>query len=108
MIKSRAPNFTINEAHLATCDSSRSLAFFLKYSLYTFLVNRLAAAMDMTEAGTSAPIEMAANAKPANQDGKEALISAGTAPLLPNPGRGFTFAAIAMYPVNASRPSINE
>src|SRR6266496_4603459 len=96
MMKSSAPNFTINEAHLATPDSSRSLAFFLKYSLYMFLVNRLAAAMDIMEAGTSAPIAIAANAKPANQGGKKALISPGTAPLLPNPGRGLTFAAIAM------------
>src|SRR5438552_16096103 len=96
MMKSKAPNFTTNEAHLATAASSRSLAFFLKYSLYIFLVNRLAAAMDIMEAGTSAPIAIAANAKPANQDGKKALISPGTAPLLPNPARGLICAAIAI------------
>jgi hypothetical protein len=61
-----------------------------------FLVNRLAAAMDIIEAGTSAPIEIAAKAKPANQDGKKVLIRPGTAPLLPNPARGLTCAAIAI------------
>src|SRR5258708_27024183 len=48
-----------------------------------FLVNRFAAAMDMTAAGTSAPIEIAAKAKPANQLGNSRLISAGTAPFAP-------------------------
>ena len=33
-------------------------------------VNRFAAAIDMTAAGTSAPIAIAANANPSNHDGK--------------------------------------
>src|SRR5260370_11091750 len=71
-------------------------------------VNRLAAAIDITEAGTSAPIEMAAKAKPANQLGNSWLMRAGTAPFAPKGAKGFTCAAIAMYPVRASSPSISE
>src|SRR5260370_6697117 len=70
--------------------------------------NRLPAAIDITEAGTSAPIEMAAKAKPANQLGNSWLMRAGTAPFAPKGARGFTCAAIAMYPVRASSPSISE
>jgi hypothetical protein len=45
--------------------------------------NRLAAAIDMTEAGTSAPMAMAANANPWNQPGKSCENSPGTALLAP-------------------------
>ena len=46
-------------------------------------VNRLAAAIDMIADGTSAPMPMAAKAKPTNHDGKWCRKSAGTAKLLP-------------------------
>src|SRR5579863_607487 len=94
MMKSTAPNFSTSEAHLATLDSARSEAFGLMYSLKMLRVNRLAAAMDITEAGTSAPIEMAAKAKPANQLGNSALMSAGTAPFAPNGASGLMWAEI--------------
>src|SRR5919199_213552 len=41
-------------------------------------VNRFAAAIDMIAAGTSAPIAIAPNAMPANQDGNDASSSTGT------------------------------
>ena len=45
-------------------------------------VKVLAVAIDMIAAGTSAPMAIAANATPTNQDGKIARNSAGTAKLL--------------------------
>ena len=42
-------------------------------------VNRFAAPMLMTAAGTSAPIAIAAKAKPANHSGNSVLNSIGTA-----------------------------
>ena len=61
-----------------------------------FRVNKFAAAIDITAAGTSAPMAIAAKANPANQLGNCWLMSAGTAPLAPKGARGFTFAAMAM------------
>src|SRR5260363_179627 len=46
--------------------------------LYKLRVNRLAAPIDITAAGTSALIAIAAAEKPRNQEGKSRLISAGT------------------------------
>ena len=73
------------------------------------------AAIDMIAAGTSAPMPIAANAIPTNQDGKLCRKSAGTAKLLPNclkpaaySGRPATPAAMAKKPTSASRPSIKE
>src|SRR6185437_2812327 len=77
-------------------------------------VYRLAVAIDMIEAGTRAPIAMAANAKPTNQDGNKARNNAGTAKLGPyclkldaKSGMSPTPAAMAMYPSNAIRPRRN-
>jgi len=42
-------------------------------------VKRLAAAIDITAAGTSAPIAIAANATPVNHDGKKCRKRSGTA-----------------------------
>ena len=42
-------------------------------------VKRFAAAIDMTAAGTSAPIAIAANANPTNHDGKTLRKRSGTA-----------------------------
>ena len=47
-------------------------------SFQTFLVNRFAAAIDITAAGTSAPIAIAAKATPTNQSGNMSTKSAGT------------------------------
>jgi hypothetical protein len=44
-----------------------------------FRVKRLAAAIDMIAAGTSAPMPIAAKATPANHDGNTCSSSAGTA-----------------------------
>src|SRR5579885_2988844 len=99
-MKRTAPNFRTSEAHLATSDSARSEALGLMYSLKMLRVNRFAAAIDITEAGTSAPIEMAAKATPANQLGNCWRMSAGTAPFAAKDASGvaftFTFAAMAI------------
>ena len=61
-------------------------------------VKVFAAAMDMIAAGTSAPIAMAANAIPANQDGKESSNSCGMTSWalgLPSSPIGFVPAAMA-------------
>jgi hypothetical protein len=44
-------------------------------------VKRLATAIDITAAGTSAPMAMAANATPVNHDGKNFRNRSGTASL---------------------------
>ena len=74
-----APTLTIRETIFATCASSRSETSARTNSFHTFRVNRLAAAIDMTAAGTSAPIAIAAKATPRNQDGNMSTNSAGTA-----------------------------
>src|SRR5260370_22290304 len=71
-------------------------------------VNRLAAAMDIIEAGTSAPMAMAAKAKPWNQEGNTLMNRPGTAKLLPNAFVGCTPATSAMKPNSAIRPSRKE
>ena len=61
-------------------------------------VNRLAAAIDMIAAGTSAPMPIAANATPANQSGNISSNSSGTTVLTSGLPFGWrlTPAAIAM------------
>ena len=54
-----------------------------------FRVKRFAAA-NMIEAGTIAPMEMAAKEKPANHEGNSFAIRAGTMPLAPQALRGVT------------------
>src|SRR5712664_4438716 len=71
-------------------------------------VNRLAAAIDMTADGTSAPMMIVANATPANQCGKVPSNSAGMMVLvlaLPPDRSGLTLAASATTPSSAMRPS---
>jgi hypothetical protein len=65
-------------------------------------VNRFAAAIDMIAAGTSAPMAMAAKAKPTNQSGNILSNSWGIARLLV---AGLSPAAMAMKPSRASSPS---
>src|SRR5690349_16755860 len=64
---SSAPTLTVREAHCETFVSSLGPASGWKNSLKMLRVNRLAAAMDMIAAGTSAPMTMAAKATPVNQ-----------------------------------------
>src|SRR5579859_4061059 len=71
-------------------------------------VKRLAAAMDMIAAGTSAPMAMAAKPKPTNQSGKTFRNRPGTANCAPKVLSGFTPVATAMKPNRAIRPSRNE
>src|SRR5258708_32612573 len=74
-------------------------------------VNRLAAAIDMIAAGTSAPIATAANATPANQLGNESSKNCGTTSCafgLPSSPIGFVPAALAANPISASSPSTSE
>ena len=71
-------------------------------------VKVFAAAIDMIAAGTSAPIAIAANATPANHDGKESSNSCGMTSWafgLPLAPIGLVPAAIATQPSSASRPS---
>src|ERR687893_119262 len=76
-------------------------------------VHRFAAAIDIIAAGTRAPIPIAANATPANQDGNWASKSTGMIVL--ESGRpvalltiGDRPAAIAAKPSSASSPSSSE
>ena len=67
-------------------------------------VNRLAAPMLITAAGTSAPIAIAENAKPANQDGNSVLNNMGTTSF---GVATLMWAAWAIYPSSAISPSSN-
>src|SRR6476646_4461015 len=78
-----APIFTTSDTILAMVASCGSAQSGRRNSLYRFRVKRLAQAMDMIAAGTSAPMAMLAKATPTNQDGKDARNSAGTAKLAP-------------------------
>src|SRR3954453_5839426 len=80
-MKASAPTLTTSEAILATAASPAWLMSGLTYDFQTLRVNRLAAPMLITAAGTSAPIAIAENAKPANHDGNSALNSIGTTSL---------------------------
>src|SRR3954454_10851471 len=74
-------------------------------------VKRLAAAIDMIAAGTSAPIATAANATPANQLGNASSKNCGTTSCalgLPSRPIGLVPAAVAANPSSASSPSTSE
>ena len=91
---SSAPTLTISETHCETLVWSLGLASGLKNSLKMFRVNRLAAAMAMIAAGTSAPMTMAEKAIPVNQLGNRCWNRYGTASwALP---AFFTFAAVTL------------
>src|SRR5437879_9844488 len=81
-MNTNAPHFTKNEAALAIFSSSCSLHDGLMYSRYILRENRLATAIDIIAAGTSAHITIAAKANPANHAGKNLVNSAGTMPLV--------------------------
>src|ERR1700733_2738714 len=80
-MKARAPTLTTSDAILATAASPAWLMSGLTEDFQTLRVNRLAAPMLITAAGTSAPMAIAENEKPANQDGNSALNSVGTTSL---------------------------
>src|SRR5437879_701683 len=94
--KASAPALTISDANLAVFASSCGEASGRKYSRYTLRVKRLAAAIDMIDAGTSAPMATAANAMPTNQDGNIWRNNAGTTHWAPYGGCGWMPAASAI------------
>src|SRR5689334_2111685 len=76
---SSAPILTVSDAHCETRVCKRLSAAGWRNSLKMLRVNRLAAAMDMIAAGTSAPMTMAAKATPVNQLGNRCWNRYGTA-----------------------------
>src|SRR6266581_408079 len=76
---SSAPTLTSSETHCETCVWSLGVASDLKNSLKMLRVNRLAAAMAIIAAGTSAPMTIAAKAMPVNQLGNRCWNRYGTA-----------------------------
>src|SRR5579864_5987646 len=105
MTKINAPSFTTSEVSLAMLDSSLSVMFGLMYSRQMLRVNRLAAAIDMMEAGTSAPIAMAPKAKPANHEGNIWRNRPGTTNCAPYGACGWMLAARPIRPNSAINPS---
>src|ERR1700734_2886343 len=81
IVNASGPSFTTREAFLATDASPAWLMPGSTDDFEILRVNRLAAPILITAAGTSAPIAIAENAKPANQDGNSALNRAGTTSL---------------------------
>src|SRR5258706_13602088 len=81
IIQSNAPTLTTREVIFATLASPAGETEGSTYAFQKFRVKRFAAPIDMTDAGTKAPIATAANAEPANQPGNNALKSAGTVSL---------------------------
>src|SRR5438045_7963774 len=69
MMISSAPTLTTSDVILATFASSSGVASRCRYSFHTLRVNRFAEAIDMTAAGTRAPIAIAPNATPTHHDG---------------------------------------
>ena len=78
MMNSSAPTLTASEASLAIVASAASLMPGWTNSFQTLRVKRLAAAIDMTAAGTRAPMAIAAKATPTNHDGKTLRNRSGT------------------------------
>jgi hypothetical protein len=77
-----APNLTKSEASLEARASASAVAAG-RTSRMMFRLKRFADAIAITEAGTSAPIAIAASAKPAKAGGNICWKSAGTAPFTP-------------------------
>src|SRR5271163_3027439 len=102
---SSAPILTINETSLATTASSRGVISGCTNGFQMLRVKVLAAPIDITAAGTSAPSAIAAKQKPANQSGKAQSTNCGTASV----GElTLTPAATAIMPSSAMRPSTKE
>src|SRR6266850_1753837 len=77
-----APSLTTSDAIFATFASPCGVTSGFTYGFQKLRVNRFAAPIDITAAGTNAPIAIAAKANPVNQLGNSALNSAGTTSLL--------------------------
>src|ERR1035437_1382414 len=103
-----AATLTSSETTLLTLASSRWLIWGWMYSRQMLRLNRLAAAIDITAAGTSAPTAMAAKATPVNQLGNIFWKRSAMALLLPNAAVGLMPAAMAMKPSRPIIPSMNE
>ena len=82
-MKARARNFATMAVILATRAVSACSFLGLMNSLQTLRLKRLSAAMDMIDAGTRAPIAIAANPKPAKALGNSFSKRAGMALLAP-------------------------
>ena len=96
---------TTSDTSLAIADSAAGVSNGSTNGFQTLRVKVFAAPIDMTAAGTSAPIAIAAKQKPANQAGKIFSISCGTASC----GLAtLTPAACAISPSSAMRPSTSE
>src|ERR1700680_4296851 len=107
-MKISAATLTSSETILLTVASSRRLIAGWMYSRQMLRLKRLAAAIDITAAGTSAPTAMAANATPVNQLGNIFWKRSAMALLLPNSALGLIPAAMAMKPSRPISPSMNE
>src|ERR1700680_5232209 len=106
--KASAPTLTSRETTLLTVASSLRLMAGCTYSRQMLRLKRLAAAIDMIAAGTSAPTAMAAKATPVNQLGKMFWKRSAMALLLPNALDGLIPAAMAMNPKRPISPSRKE
>ena len=82
-MKPTAPTFTRSDISFETWASSPGEASRRTYSVQMLRVKRFAAAIDMTDAGTSAPIAIEARANPANHVGNANWMSCGTALFAP-------------------------
>src|SRR3954470_5111397 len=79
MTNSSAPTLTTSDVSRAVVASCACVISGRTYSFQMLRVNRFAAAIDITAAGTSAPIAIAANATPTNHDGNMFRNRSGTA-----------------------------
>ena len=104
-ITASAPTLTTSDASLASTDSSRGVIAGWMNGFQMLRVKVLAAPIDITAAGTSAPSAIAAKQKPANQSGNAHSTSCGTASW---GEETLTPAAIAITPSSAMSPSTNE
>src|ERR1700694_6057745 len=104
----KAPTLTSSETTLLTVASSRRLIAGCTYSRQILRLKRLAAAIDITAAGTSAPTAMAAKATPVNQLGNMFWKRSAMALLLPKALVGLMPAAIALDPKRPISPSRKE
>src|ERR1700730_11150149 len=107
-MKTRAPTLTTSDISLAIVASVLRVTSGLTYSRQMLRLKRLAAAIDITDAGTNAPIAIAAKATPVNQLGNMFWKRSAMALLLRKSLLGFTPAAMAMKPNRAMRPSMKE
>ena len=78
-----APTFAVSDTALAMRTCRLGVAVGWKYSTYTLRTKLVAAAIDITAAGTSAPTVIAPNTSPASGPGISRSTSIGTAASAP-------------------------